>query len=97
MDWEDAKSTSIQSGHTPPVPSLQTPPAAQFRPFLSPSIAALAGKLLLYVDEAVAVAPLEARATFKPLVCRTLGCQKALVRPGSPDSNVTDIVASRSI
>src|SRR5438045_1596837 len=59
-----AKSTSSQSPNTFPVASFQPPPLPQLRPARSPSIAALGGKLALKADEASAVPPLLAAATF---------------------------------
>jgi len=46
------------------VPSFQPPPLPQLLPLCSPSITPLAGKLALAVEEAIAVAPYEARATL---------------------------------
>src|ERR1700759_4538905 len=59
------------SGKTPRVPSFQPPePETQPAPLGSPLIAALAGKLALTVEDAVAVAPTDASAT---LVGQTAG------------------------
>src|SRR3954452_3851862 len=68
MVWVPAKSTSSQSGYCAAVASAQTPPVIHCKPVWSPSIAPLVGKPGPLIDEAIAVAPLAAAATFTRLV-----------------------------
>src|SRR4051812_7271924 len=68
MVWVPAKSTSNQSGYSDAVASAQTPPVVQFRPLRSPSMAPLVGNPGPLTDDAIAVAPLAAAATFTRLV-----------------------------
>src|SRR6266566_3845413 len=56
--------TVMLSGYTSRVPSFQPPPLPQLLPLCSPSIAPLAGKFAFTVEDATAVAPYEASATF---------------------------------
>ena len=60
-----AKSTCSQSGKLPGVPSCQPPPAPQLTPRRSPLIAPAAANPLS-AEDAVAVAPALAAATFMP-------------------------------
>src|SRR5947209_20305478 len=70
--------TVMVSGYVPRVPSFHPPePEPQPAPLCSPLIAALAGKFALAVEEAVAVAPKDARAT---LVGQTAGQLDVAVR-----------------
>ena len=57
-----AKSTCSQSGWAPPVASFHPPLVPQLSPRRSPSIAHAGAYAPLNVDDAVAAAPLEARA-----------------------------------
>src|SRR5688500_6230731 len=60
------KSTCSQSGWASAVASFHPPPAPQFEPFRSPSIAPAGAYPALCVEDAVAVAPLDASAWFTP-------------------------------
>src|SRR2546421_13113341 len=64
--WLTLKLTWMLSGKTARVWSFQPPPAPQLLPLCSPSMAPLGGKFALYCEEAVAVEPFVARATFVP-------------------------------
>jgi hypothetical protein len=84
--WLPAKSTSSQSGYVPPVPSCQPPPFAQFAPVRSPLMAPPGANALLKDDDALAVAPFAAAATFTPpaLLRATGGICGAVTATSSP-------------
>src|SRR5512138_3871216 len=76
--FEPAKSISNQSGQVPGVASVHPPPFPHDCPFRSPLIAPLASKPVEYVDDASAVAPFAASATFvRPVAPFTVTCTGA--------------------